>query len=130
MIVKKKSNGVVGILNFVADLISDLASSVPVKNKLSFKDITRMLSGSIDQLIAETEQKEVGAKFGSGRFYITELNNTSFKTSVLMYFVTAEGQPCFELKREGPVFKISRLNVESISELRNKHELSFKITAP
>ena len=126
---KKKDKGVPNIINIFSKFILDLTKNTPsAKKKLSLEDITKISSKAVDETILEIEKRE-GAKFGSGRFYITELNGMAFKTSMLMYFVKPN-EPYFEVKREGAVFTISRLNAEAINTLKDRHEVAFKITPP
>lgn len=117
--------------NKLLDLFAKFLSGekTPRVKRLSLDDITEGMSRSVDELIKSIEEKE-NASFGSGRFYISELENgIAFKTSVVLYFVKAD-EPYYEVRREGKVLTMSRLTVEAISTLRRLHEVSYKISAP
>lgn len=121
MTAKKKKNKII-------DLFAKFLKGATRGKKMSLEEVTQAMSKSVDKLIMKIEEEE-NAKFGSGRFYITEVDSIEFKTSVVLYFMKPN-EPYYEIRREGKVLTMSRLTVEAISTLRKNHEIAYKIIAP
>ena len=112
------------------ETFSRIISMLSLEKRLSFEDITEMLSPDVDKIILVKEL--TGKKFIGGDFHVRAMGNSNFLTSFEMYFKIPYEEDFELVQVEGNVLPMSRLNSEAILKLKSSEtkELTFPITAP